>query len=407
MSGVIEGITHGNADRAMVYGAVDEGGYSPTLLPYHYLLRRFPLVNACVEARVQAAVASWSMSGRDSERCQKKFEGVTGRGNETFQDVVQNLLTQTLLCGDSFATIEDNPFNLKVHASDEVTIHVKNHKIDHYMLSHDTRKIPPQRMLHISKGRVGAMVHGQSSLSPIAQFAMAHRDVIQVELETISRKIRPGLLIYATPEPSDENETGFEKLRETFKTYDQQGSTEMFVSPDTVERVEKIGVSEGQTVNSLPILQYFDKLIMNVMRCSEIILGTGTVNSEETARHQFTGFRQAVRFDQQLLERNIKNKVLRKLCAGNTPDINFSYATEPEEEAFARNMQAAQTIAGLDLPKNLKTAAILDRFEEAGLIEHGTTRKFSNSAGADPGAAASAQESPDDRRGNRQIDSRT
>lgn len=104
------------------------------------------------------------------------------------------------------------------------------------------------------------------------------------------------------------------------------------------------------------------------MRVPDLALGTGSVNSEESARMKYSGFRQLVRMKQQLLEDQIEQQLLAKMWPEDTPKIEFSFAAEPQEEKFNRLMAAFTAVAGSPLNDQIKGLMLIKLLQDAGVI---------------------------------------
>jgi len=355
---------------------LEDGMYQTSYAYWNGYLDLMPLVESCLDARTQAATSSWKLEGRQASACTKKFKGVVGNGNQSFKQILNNMLATALVCGDSYARIEQErgEFNLFILPPDGVTQIVKDGKLTKYRFNYGkTEEYNVEDILHFSFGQRGSMTHGISALNRLEPYLLASLGMMYTYLETSNRMIKPSEIFYFTSSDRDVIKQTSKLITDFYRS----NSPLLAVPEQKIKRVEPSNVSQGQTLDPMPFFRYVDAFTLNTFRCSEVILGTGTVNSEESARHQFTGFRQAVRWDQQLTEEFIYKRVLRRLYNKGTPELKLSYATEAEEEQFTRELQGAQTIAGFAgnvLPPELATAAVVESLERVNILPEGSSQ---------------------------------
>ena len=73
-------------------------------------------------------------------------------------------------------------------------------------------------------------------------------------------------------------------------------------------------------------------------------MATGYANSEESLAAHLAGFRGSIRSEQAWLASNTQFQIFAERWPTNPPEIEYSYATEAQDERFERNLRAIPVI---------------------------------------------------------------
>lgn len=350
-----------------------EGTYQSMFLKWKGFIDRNPILRAIINANADAVTASWRTEGENAGKVAEIFDGMRGTGKETFKLILNNAIKVAKIGGDYYAEIVyddvddidgEVPTDLITLPPNQIRINISNGKIKNYENVTDGQKFKAEEMLHLAYNPIGAQVHGNSVIEPMNNLLIHMDALIETGCKIFEKYAKPFKLIYCNTDSTTKINEIADAWEEVFKTT----QADMFIPKDIVEKVETIGVPQYSTLNPADWHRVLlDHMIMSC-RVPELALGTGSVNSEESARMQFMGFRQMVRWDQKFLEENLKFQLINQIFPENTPSLKLSFATEPQEDKWNRMMQTFQTIGQANLPDQLKILLQTKILIELGLI---------------------------------------
>lgn len=336
---------------------IQNGNYSTKYRFWKGYVDRHALLNTIFEARADSAFASWKTQGNEAATQAKILDNWNGTGKETFKSIIKNNSTIADVCGDSYGEIiiddipdvaDDVPANLITLDADSIQQEIKNGRIVKYFQTNNKSQTgknewKPEEIMHFVTGRMGASTHGTSMLEPLQNILLHKEQLLLTGSKLFELYIQPMTLVPLKTDVTRDMTT----FKNQWNTVNQTDTKVLFYSADMVEgEIKRVGVPEGSTLDPAKwVINILDAEILKRFRTTEVLLGTATVNSEESARYQFTGFRQTVRSIQGTRAEELREQIFKLAYPEDPPKIKFSFATEAPEEEWNRNFTAAQFYA--------------------------------------------------------------
>ena len=364
-----------------------EERYTTTYLKWKGLVDDVPVLASALEAKAEAVTASWRTYGDRAKEAAKMFDNFSGNGKQSFKTIIHNLYLVYKVGGDSYAEIVYNKDlgieNLRVLHPDDVDVIVRNGDIKRYEVGQDKKKFKTAEIFHLMNNPIGAMCHGRSEVEILNDLCIDWKQLMDDTSELAHRNVKP--VDFFEMDTDDQGKIQ-DLLDEYAKAKNKRGA-DVGIPKDLMSLVQRPAHNADPGVFNRIII---DQIMMRT-RVPELALGTGSVNSEESAKMQYMGFRQAVRWDQKVLEEAIRSQLLFMVFPESTPKIKWSFAAEPQEESHRRLLTQFQTIGGSPLNDELKGLILLNTLYEMGVIEdvgkERTGRRLENRRGRSAKAA--------------------
>lgn len=326
-----------------------------------------PVLRSVINAVADATTASWLTKGGKGTQAATMFDSIEGNGKETFKMLMTNAIKVGMICGDAYFEIVTNGDlmleNLVMLPSDNIRLVIDNGTVKRYEEIDGKAKWKPQEIFHYTNNPIGAMVHGMSDIQPLQNLLIDLKQV-QDDMANIyhlySAPIEDIAIDSDNAEEQSEFETKYRQMRHI-------NPKQIFRPKNSVE-IDYVGLPAGSVLDPAIWHRIIIEQMLSSFRVPDLALGTGTVNSEESARMKFSGFRQLVRMKQQLLEDHIERQLLSKMYPTDTPKIEFSFAAEPQEERFNRMMNAFSMVNASVLNPEIKGLLMVVILQEAGLV---------------------------------------
>lgn len=334
------------------------------------MVEQLPLLNAIIEARADAITASYEIhSSKNAKVLAKILTEMRGNGKQTFKLIINNMEKIATTCGVAYAEIvrdkyEDIggeiPVDLIVLPADDIRQVIENGVIKRYESATDSsKKYKPEDILQLDYNIFGCLTHGIGLIEGMENSVIHYNETLENGSKIFEKYIKPISLIFLNEDDPTQMQNIIDKYKATFNT----GDAEMFLPKDVVDRVERVGVPPGSSLDpSVWIKMLRDEIIMG-SRVPELALGTGSVNSEESAKMQFMGFRQSIRWRQEVLEETLKTQLFNQMFPDDTPAIRWSFASEPQEERFdrlTRSMQATTVLVNPRMQELMQNRLLID-----------------------------------------------
>lgn len=347
--------------------AEDRFTYTSSFLKWKGFIDRIPVLDSIISANAAAVSSSWRTFGRNAKTMKEVLNGVTGNGKQTFKQLMNNALMVAKIGGDCYMEIitdsDLNISNIVMLPADNIKQNIKNGQIKSYEEIDGGSKWRPLEILHFAYNSIGAMTHGRSVIEPMQNILIDYLQILDTGQKIYEHYVKPREIYYAdTDDPAKLSE-----LSDLIRKTNAVPKSALVLPKGTVELQFQM-VSGGILSPRDWVRVLLDNIVMS-SRVPELALGTGTVNSEESAKIQFEGFRQMVRWDQQWMEETLQLQLFMLQYPDHTPNIEFSFAAEPQEERFNRMMSAFSAVGGSQLPENIKVLTQLKLLQEAGVIE--------------------------------------
>lgn len=333
---------------------------------------RISLLRQIIDIRAAAIVNSWKIKGPHEKQATEMFDDFEGRGRETFKLIIANMYKIAYICGDSYAEKiyddKDQLIDLKILPSDHIRQVINKGEIIRYDEINNTMGTPgtwkPYKIFHLPYMKRGAMSHGIGMIESMNNLLLSYEQMLKLGQEIYEKMSRPREIIRARTDNQDKLNT----IRNAIKEAGDTWSGIAVLPGNLIEDVIDI-----QLTVSLKPQEWLDTISKEIFKSTatpELILGTGYSTSEEDAKTRIGGFMQSVRFDQEWLEENIYKQILSERWPTNPPEIEFSFATESQDEGFRRNLESLPILEALQTisPEN-KNELIKERLIEMGLVQ--------------------------------------
>lgn len=346
--------------------------YTSDYLSWKGYYDKIAVLRSTINAVADATCASWQTKGPQGATLAKVLNNFEGNGKETFKTLMRNAVATGMICGDAYFEIVYNGDlgveNIVMLPADNIKVIIKNGRIKRYEevtapVGEKPAKWKPQEIFHYVNNPIGAMVHGVSDIECLKN-ELIYLQQVDSDLNDINHN-------YAIPEKhvymDTDDPTEQAAVKNEYMKLKNLGYKLVFLSKDSMEvKPFSVPVDLDPTVWRAKIIE----TILLSMRVPDLALGTGTVNSEESARMKYSGFRQLVRMKQQLLEEQLQRQLFPQIYPEDTPSIEFSFAAEPQEEKFNRMMAAFSAVNGSVLSPDIKGLVMIKLLQEAGVIPY-------------------------------------
>ena len=349
---------------------VNKESYEADFLKWKGFYDDIPALRSVINSVADATTASWKTRGQNNKTLRDVLDNIEGNGKETFKTLMCNAVKTSMVCGDAFFEIITNDDlgveNIVQLPPNNIRVIIRNGRIKKYEeitapTGENISKWKPQEIFHYVNNPIGAMIHGTSDIEPL--------QTLLVDLKQIQDDMSKYYHNYSSPlevvEYDSDDDTEIEEFKQSYIAGRHVRPKQIFLTKDLakVEMISPQGHLDPATWHRIIIEQ-----MLASMRVPDLALGTGTVNSEESARMKYSGFRQLVRMKQQLLEEQLQRQLFPQIFPENTPTIEFSFAGEPEEEKFNRMMAAYSQVNASDLSPDIKGLVMIKLLQEAGVV---------------------------------------
>jgi len=328
--------------------------YTSSFLKWKGIYNKNPIARSLVDAIADAVCASWRTYGKEGRTMATILDSMRGNGKQSFKLIVHNMVKTALIGGDSYAEMvyEDGKLaNLKILPSDLVGQHVTDGTIVSYEFrGANTRKIVPEKIFHLAFDPVGATTHGESIFLALNDLFQHYETLMQTGSDIFETYTKPLRIFYV----NTDSRTEVQKISASVKDINRTTTGDLFIPKGQIDKVERLGIPAGSTLDPAHWKKQLNADMFMGTRVAENILGIGTQNSEESARMQFAGFRQLIRWLQTWLSESLRWQVFYTEYPQDTPTIKWSFATEAQEEEYERNSRTLAMLSGLDIRPEYK-----------------------------------------------------
>lgn len=342
--------------------------YSSTFLKWNAYVEKIPILKSILNANADAVTASWRTSGTHAKAMAQTLDEFEGNGKESFKLIMNNALKIAKIGGDYYAEIvydeDDIPINLLTLPPDNIRQVIRKGQIKRYEEIDGLTIWRKEEIFHLPYNPIGCMTHGTSVIEPMNNLLIDLLQVWDDMAKIYHRYVKP---VHVLKIDTD-NAVEMQKIIDEWKKATRVPDSDFAVPKGTVE-IERHSIPQFSILNPADWHRIIMDHIIMGSRVPELALGTGSVNSEESARMQFAGFRQMVRWDQKFLEEHLRRQLFVQAYPEDVPKITFSFAAEAQEERFRRNLQAFQIVNSSELNDEIKGLVLIKLLEEMDIIE--------------------------------------
>ena len=295
------------------------------------------------------AYATWVLGmGWTSKTHQEELERVRGWGEDSFTQVLWNMLVIKKVNGDSFAEIMRDKktgtlLNLKpLDPMGIRTVVGRDGIIIRYdqinKIKEPFKKIPVENMFHLSNDRVADNIHGQSVVEGVEWNIEAQEEARRVQRRKVKNSGVLGLIEIDTDNPT--NTTTF---KEPIKKAMEEGTLLMYPK-DTME-VKPWDVRLNMQ-EMIQWLNYLDDDFFQKIGIPKIIIG-GSGQIEGDSKISYTGFEQFYKRAINDLKDDLWNQMAMRVEFNTPVSIASELASNEVKNASQVGFQPNDTTAGV------------------------------------------------------------
>lgn len=320
-----------------------ESVYQTEYATWGSFLNDIPVLRQILEMRAASVLNSWQVKGTHAKQAQKFLEGMTGRGKETFREIMINLYKVAWICGDAYAEKiydGDEIVDLEILPADNIRQIIKEGKIIRYEEIDGEAKWEPHKIFHIRYKPRGCMTHGIGMIEPMNNLLVTYKQMLQSLSETYERQGKERIILFSRSDSDAKIKSVRDAIKEGGKTWDG-----VIVMPiNSIDPNTQMSIKFSPTLAPQDGLKAINEEIFKATSTSELLLGVGYSTSEEDARLRLGGYHQSIRSDQEDREDEIETQLFAEMWPTNTPTIELSYSDESFDLKFNRNMQFMQSV---------------------------------------------------------------
>lgn len=353
-----------------IYPATDEGrefNYTPQFNKWLGFYQTNPVLRSIINAQADAITTSWKVRGSNQRNLTKMLNEINGHGKQTFKMILNLAEKNAIIAGDAYIEIlrrGEEITNLRVLNPQTVAQNIKDGVTQSYEDMNNGHKWKPNQILHIENNPIGWQPHGRSDVEPMLNLLLDMAQIWDDMSRIYHRYIRPMELVYTTTD----HQPHIDLMEQKWMAARERPENTLFLPDGMIKKVERVAVPQGGVLDPAQWEKILIQRMLQSYRVPELALGTGTANSEESARMLHSGFRQLVRWKQQFLEDSIEAQLFRAANPTTTAKLELSFAAEPEEERFSRMQGMFRDINNSVLNDNLKGMLLEKLLREMNLV---------------------------------------
>jgi len=250
-------------------------------------------------------------------RTQVILDRMRGWGEDTFNDIIKNMVRTKRICGDAFAEIvKDEKGNLiNIKPLDPSTIKIivdKKGMLKRYeQVSKVSGKLiktfKPLNMLHLINKRVADEIHGRSDIEAIEEIILANNELFFDVKKLMHRHVKPIMAFKL----NTDDQTKIDAFVAKMDAVVARGEN-IYIPKGSVE-FELVAVPSNATLNPLPWRNHLKDYFFQVCGIPQIILGSSGEFTESTAKIAYLAFQQSVEDEQREIEDQIWRQLFLKV----------------------------------------------------------------------------------------------
>lgn len=274
---------------------------------------------------------------------------INGFGKDTFNSILENMVKQKYIYGDSFSEIirdEDGNFiNLKPLDPSTIKI-ITNEKgiVKRYEQSSKNSKgtilFQPEDVFHLVGDRVADEIHGISIIDSCEWIILARNEAMTDYKKLLHRNIYPTRIWHLdTDIPSKIN---------TFKAKvasSKSDGEDIFIPKGSVE-TELAAVSENSSLNPMPWILQLNQYFFQAVGVPQIVIGGAQELTQTAAQIAYLSFEQTIEEEQLFIE----EQVLEQLNL----EINLEFPASLQNNVLSDNRKDGSQEQQLNQPSTIQ-----------------------------------------------------
>jgi len=254
------------------------------------------------------AKARWTVGkGVIAEEGSELYIGImNGIGIDTFNTILENMITTMQIGGDAYAEQIKNDkemlINLKPLDTGKVKVfaNAKGQIIRYELISKvkgkNNKKFTPDQIFHLSRNRICDELHGQSLADTLSWIITAKSEALDDWKTVLHRNVWPLMIL----EVDTDDTTKLSHLKKEYA--DAINKKEVMLIPKGTTKPEKFGLAPNATLNPIPWLNYLDNKFYEAAGVPRVIVGGAGGITEAAVKIEYLAWEQTVEEDQLYIE---------------------------------------------------------------------------------------------------------
>ena len=257
------------------------------------------------------ALATWTTGkgwdAGDDMQMKVRIDNLDGWGEDTFQNIMWNMIVMKKIVGDSFAEIireNGKLVNLKTISPERVRLILnKQGRIKRYDVRKESdglfKAVKREDMLHLSNDRVGDQIHGTSVIDACKWVIDARNEAMNDERMIRHRELAMGVLEIDTDDPTKRNQ-----ITKQYQTAVDKG--EVLVLPKGLAELKDANVTPR---DRLEWIRYLENFFYQAVGIPKIILGGADQHTEAGGKIGYLTFEPVYVQEQTQLEGDLMRQI--------------------------------------------------------------------------------------------------
>ena len=293
------------------------------------------------------SLAIWTTGkGWTSEIDEPTLNRLTGSGEQTFQNIMWNMIVMKKVIGDSFAEIIRNSkgttlINLRPISAERMrVIYNEDGVIKRYEVKKTDKtweKFQPENILHLSNDRVGDEIHGTSVIDACKWVIDARNESLSDARIVFHRNAFPARIIEVDSEDPD-------KINAVIKQYENAiKKGEVIVVPKGTVTVTDSTITIQDPIAWISYLENFFYQAVGIPR----VIATSEGFTEAGGKIGFLTFEPIYTAEQKMLEADIWNQLAIRVKFNRPPSLDKPMQEEEQKNAGQVGFQSNDVTAGV------------------------------------------------------------
>ena len=231
---------------------------------------------------------------------------IRGRGNETFNEILENMIRTYMIGGDSYAEIirdkNDILINLKIldpgvmkvigNANGQIIRYEQISKIK----GKSPKKFKPEKIFHLTRNRVADEIHGISVIEKLEPIILMRNESMADYRTVMHRFVKPRYFFHLdTDDPTE-----IASFKSKYDAANENG--ENFYIPKGAVVPELVAVSPNATLNPQAWIESLNDYFYEACNTPKIIVGGAKGFTEAAVKIVYLAFQQNVEEEQLYIE---------------------------------------------------------------------------------------------------------
>lgn len=274
------------------------------------------------------------------------LDHISGWGNDTFDDILENMDKMARINGDAFAEVmrdkNNDIVNLKVLDPNKMEIEVdEKGRITKYYYNNEEMDV--KSVFHLTNNRVANEIHGTSDFESVEKIIDALNESF-VDMKTlVHRNVVPLRIVEVDLEDTT-------KIAALTAKYEQMiKNKEVLFVPKDVVKIETQGLPNAATFNPLPWRESLKNQFYQMIGLPQILMGGAAEFSESSAKIAYLSFEQTIKQRQRYIITQIWDQLYLKIDLDFPATLQNEMLSDTKKDGSKQqmNFQPSDMMAGV------------------------------------------------------------